>query len=90
MLDVPFDALAAAGIARLVSVSLDFLLVVAEKNVGMQCHMHMAPDSTWFHAGLVEKNFRTTPIRVKRNVANPKQNLPLKQSCGCRKTAPPT
>jgi hypothetical protein len=52
--------------------------------------MHTVAVSTWNHVERVEKNAYATPKQTQRNKLNPKQNPPLKQSCGATKTATPT
>jgi hypothetical protein len=56
----------------------------------MLVHTHTAAVSTWSHVGHVEKNPYTTPHQALKTIAKAKQNLPLRQSCGCRKTFPLT
>jgi hypothetical protein len=53
-------------------------------------HIHTATDSTWSHAGHVQKNASATPKQALKNVATPKSDLNLNQSCGSRKKFSPT
>ena len=66
-------------------------MVLVEKITSdMYFYIHTVALSTWSHVGGVQKNPYATPKQKPKNVAKPKSNRCLKQSCGEFKTAAPT
>jgi hypothetical protein len=59
---------------------------VKEKSVGAFFHTHIQPNP----CRLWLKNTLATPLQIKKNKPNPKQNAKRKQVCGNSKAATPT
>jgi hypothetical protein len=66
-------------------------MILVQKKTNDTCfHIHTETDSTWSHAGGVEKNAYPTPQQTQKNIAATKSNCIQLQSCGTLKTANPT
>ena len=63
-------------------IALCFWFLVEKKTIAACFYIHTAAASAWSHAGGVERNAHPTPVQALKNVAEAKQKLVLKQSCG--------
>jgi len=68
-----------------IALSLLSTILVQKKTNDTCFHIHTATASTWSHAGHVKKNAHPTPKQTQKNVATPKSDLNLKQTCGSPK-----